>query len=86
MAAPDVVVNVAGLSFSYEGVSCLKDINFNLTRGSRCVLLGANGAGKSTLLRCVPRGSVFGRVGQELRPRCVFLTAVVCVIDQYRRR
>nr|XP_019044541.1 CCR4-NOT complex subunit CAF16 [Kwoniella bestiolae CBS 10118]OCF23471.1 CCR4-NOT complex subunit CAF16 [Kwoniella bestiolae CBS 10118] len=29
----------------------LKDVNLDLKRGDRCLLLGANGAGKSTLLR-----------------------------------
>ncbi|OCF57384.1 CCR4-NOT complex subunit CAF16 [Kwoniella mangroviensis CBS 10435] len=29
----------------------LKDVNLDLTKGDRCLLLGANGAGKSTLLR-----------------------------------
>mmetsp|Transcript_8755 Transcript_8755/g.20364 ORF Transcript_8755/g.20364 Transcript_8755/m.20364 type:complete len:309 (-) Transcript_8755:198-1124(-) len=44
------------LSFEYDNpygtnVPALKDINFQLPRGARCLLLGANGAGKSTLLR-----------------------------------
>lgn len=49
-------VEINNLDFSYEsrrdGVKdVLKNLNMNLARGSRCLLIGANGAGKSTLLR-----------------------------------
>jgi len=44
---------VKNLYFSYKKSQepVLKDLNLSLTRGSRCLLVGANGAGKSTLLR-----------------------------------
>ena len=51
-----MVISVENLDFEYkqpgEKPRCaLKNINFTLRKGSRCLLLGANGAGKSTLLR-----------------------------------
>jgi CCR4-NOT complex subunit CAF16 len=49
-------VDVRGLNFSYQTdlitkVQVLFGIDFQLRKGSRCVLLGENGAGKSSLLR-----------------------------------
>jgi CCR4-NOT complex subunit CAF16 len=57
-------VEVKNLTFSYSGHNngsimdsnedasqVLKDLNLELTTGSRCLLIGANGSGKSTLLR-----------------------------------
>lgn len=43
-----------GLNFNYPGCGgdpIIKDLNFQLPPGSRCLLLGSNGAGKSTLLQ-----------------------------------
>lgn len=56
VADSEVVISVKSLNFAYqqpgEKARCaIKNINFELRRGSRCLLLGANGAGKSTLLR-----------------------------------
>jgi CCR4-NOT complex subunit CAF16 len=42
---------VQNLNFDFGGPPILKDVNLQLKRGSRCLLVGANGAGKSTLLR-----------------------------------
>ena len=45
-------INVTNFNFSYTDEKVvLKDLNMQLTRGARCLLIGANGAGKSTLLR-----------------------------------
>lgn len=49
-------INVNNLNFSYQTdlytkSQVLFDVNLNLRKGSRCVLLGENGAGKSSLLR-----------------------------------
>lgn len=41
----------AGASDSTNVPSALRNCNLSLTRGSRCLLIGANGAGKSTILR-----------------------------------
>ncbi|KAJ3035134.1 CCR4-NOT regulatory complex component [Rhizophlyctis rosea] len=47
----DEVISVRDLNFDFGGGPILKNLNFSLLRGSRCLLVGANGAGKSTLLR-----------------------------------
>ncbi|KAI9139137.1 P-loop containing nucleoside triphosphate hydrolase protein [Paraphysoderma sedebokerense] len=44
-------ISVQDLSFSYGGPSILSNVNLELPRGCRCLLVGANGAGKTTLLR-----------------------------------
>lgn len=44
---------VKGLNFDFGAQPILTDLNLELKRGSRCLLIGANGAGKSTLLRIV---------------------------------
>ncbi|KAJ3308258.1 CCR4-NOT regulatory complex component [Boothiomyces sp. JEL0838] len=46
-------LSVTGLNYDFGGPPILKNINLDLKRGSRCLLVGANGAGKSTLLRIV---------------------------------
>ena len=56
-------IDIKNLTFSYaagstgstlddrNGNTILSDLNLTLTKGSRCLLIGANGSGKSTLLR-----------------------------------
>lgn len=46
-----LAVDVQDLNFSYGGPPILQNLNFQLERGQRCLLVGANGAGKTTLLR-----------------------------------
>eukprot|EP00904_Undaria_pinnatifida_P012572 jgi/Undpi1/8445/HiC_scaffold_25.g10912.m1 len=50
---PESAVVVTKLDFAYDGKSTpvLKQFDFDLAAGSRCLLIGQNGAGKSTLLR-----------------------------------
>ncbi|CAM9829093.1 unnamed protein product, partial [Phaeothamnion confervicola] len=47
-------ITVKDLTFAYDGRKdhpVLRNFNLELSRGSRCLLIGQNGAGKSTLLR-----------------------------------
>jgi CCR4-NOT complex subunit CAF16 len=49
------VISARQVSFRYAAglPLALKDLDFELERGSRCLLVGSNGAGKTTLLRII---------------------------------
>ena len=47
----DEALKCNNLTVGYDGKPVLTDIDFELTRGTLAVLIGANGSGKSTLLR-----------------------------------
>ncbi len=49
-------ISVSDLTFSYDPATLaptLKNLNLELPKASRCLLIGANGSGKSTLLRLI---------------------------------
>jgi CCR4-NOT complex subunit CAF16 len=46
-------IEINALNFDFGGPQILQNVNFQLERGARCLLVGANGAGKSTLLRII---------------------------------
>ncbi len=49
---PDVVFEVRGVSYAYEGrQAALQDVSLTVEAGESVVVLGANGCGKSTLLK-----------------------------------
>lgn len=50
-----MILSVQGVHFSYNSVSVLNDVSFQLDRGQILAVLGINGAGKSTLLKCLNR-------------------------------
>ena len=45
------LVDIDGLSFSFNGVNILSDVNLCVNPNERIMIYGANGAGKTTLLR-----------------------------------
>ncbi|MDD4201542.1 MAG: metal ABC transporter ATP-binding protein [Candidatus Paceibacterota bacterium] len=47
------IISVKNLSFKYEKISILEDINFSVNKGDYVALAGPNGSGKTTLIRTV---------------------------------
>lgn len=45
------VLEVDGLSKSYDGISLFQDVNFSIKRGEHVAVIGDNGTGKTTLLK-----------------------------------
>jgi len=45
----NIALAIKDLEFTYSGATkpCLKNINLELPKGSRCLLVGDNGAGKN---------------------------------------
>jgi len=66
-----MLFDVDRVTFRYEGVTALDDLNLSIPQGSRVALLGANGSGKSTLLRlldglCFPQAGGIRFRGDQL--------------------
>jgi ABC-2 type transport system ATP-binding protein len=51
MEEQNVAIQVHGVQKSFQKVPVLKGVDFDVTRGSICALLGSNGAGKTTIVR-----------------------------------
>ena len=47
----NLVLEVCGLSFGFNGTKLLEDVNLQLNKGEKVALIGRNGVGKSTLLK-----------------------------------
>lgn len=47
------VLKVTDLSFGYDGIELLKDIDFEINFGDKVALIGSNGTGKTTLLKLI---------------------------------
>jgi iron complex transport system ATP-binding protein len=76
-----MLIDVAGLNFSYAARSVLAGVEFRLQEGELLAILGPNGAGKTTLLKCLnaivrpQRGTIRieGRDLNSLRPKEIAL-------------
>jgi branched-chain amino acid transport system ATP-binding protein len=53
MTAPDTLLDVSHLAYSYNGLAAVRDVSFRVGSGEVVALLGANGAGKSTTVKVV---------------------------------
>lgn len=49
--APDAQITVRGLTMGYEDRVVQRDIDFEVARGTRFIIMGDSGSGKSTLLK-----------------------------------
>ncbi|GAA5937848.1 putative ATP-binding cassette family ATPase CAF16 [Sporobolomyces koalae] len=73
----DLALQVEQLQFAYQQLNSqppklvLPNVDLNLPRGSRCILVGANGAGKSTLLQILA-GKKLTRSGAKVLGQDVF--------------
>lgn len=45
------IIEIKNLSYQYENITALSDINFSIKKNEKVSLLGSNGSGKSTILR-----------------------------------
>jgi len=48
-------IELKNISFAYDGVDVLKNINLTIAKGKTIALVGSSGAGKSTLADLIPR-------------------------------
>jgi len=53
MTDDDILLSVSGLRVSYDNITAVHDISFDVARGAIVTLIGANGAGKSSILRAI---------------------------------
>lgn len=49
----ETAVDVRELSFSYDGIKVLKDLNFRAYSGHVCAVFGGNGSGKTTFFKLI---------------------------------
>lgn len=47
------MLEIKGVSKSFNNINVFKNISFNLEKGDRLAIIGPSGCGKSTLLRCI---------------------------------
>jgi CCR4-NOT complex subunit CAF16 len=67
------IVSVRHLDFAYgQGPKVLDQLDFTLSRGSRCVLVGKNGSGKTTLLSILAGRHMVGDAAVRVLGRPAF--------------
>lgn len=84
------IVQITGLEKSYEDFR-LKNISFNIPKGSIVGLVGENGAGKSTIINLVldiikkERGSIeiFGKE-QHLLTKLLYVESLIITTKVYK--
>jgi ABC-2 type transport system ATP-binding protein len=86
-------LSVQHLQKSYRDLAVLKDVSFEVERGSVFALLGSNGAGKTTVVRCSRRccdrtaeahwstGTTWWREADGVR-RSISLTGQFAAVDE----
>ncbi len=52
-AQENILLDVDGVSFSYEQGAVLRDVSLRVHAGETVALMGRNGSGKTTLLKCI---------------------------------
>lgn len=74
------LLEVKGISFSYQRTSIIRDLSFSLEKGQIACILGPSGCGKTTVLRAIAgferlqegqillQGSIVSRRGWTLKP------------------
>ena len=75
------VIQLSDVSFAYDGLSVLEDVNLSVAEGDFVSVVGPNAGGKTTLLKIIlglvkpARGSVrvFGRSPAKARPRIGYM-------------
>jgi len=80
------LLKAQGISFNYNGITALQEVNLDVKSGEIVGLLGRNGAGKTTLLKCLigllnpDRGEIFlngelvnGRPVSELAKKIAYV-------------
>ena len=93
MDETDAAIQVHGLQKSYEDLSVLTGVDFDVARGSIFALLGSNGAGKTTIVRILTtllkpdagtaRVDGFDVVSQPARVReSISLTGQFAAVDE----
>jgi macrolide transport system ATP-binding/permease protein len=65
--AADPVIRVEGLRVAFGGRTLLDGVSFDVTTGSRTMLLGPNGSGKSTIIAEIARGSECVKISPDAR-------------------
>ncbi len=91
ISAPDILLEVSGLSTGYGKIGVLNGIDLTVNAGEIVALLGPNGAGKSTLLKAIsgllPRQGGIRFAGQDMSgagPAETVRAGLVHVVEGHR--